>query len=240
MLTGQRAAGPSPVAGRLGGRFSGVLQWCQRCQPPKVATWFQPCRGSGHSGLRGGRGCPILPGGSKALVRSGVSRFLARLPASQWRGPWRALPFALCALQTALEGRRPVTQQWRRQDLSSGWFYGWLPLASAARLHTARRNDYSPGLHPQNHPRSNRKLHELLLTLFESSPFVKSLRRTPLRQTAAPLQRPAPAMATTMQAQAPPSKYVTLVSADGFEFVVLREATLVSPILKGMLDPRSA
>ncbi|KAJ6439667.1 methyltransferase domain-containing protein [Purpureocillium lavendulum] len=42
-----------------------------------------------------------------------------------------------------------------------------------------------------------------------------------------------------MQAQAPPSKYVTLVSADGFEFVVLREATLVSPILKGMLDPRS-
>ncbi|UNI20144.1 elongin C [Purpureocillium takamizusanense] len=46
-------------------------------------------------------------------------------------------------------------------------------------------------------------------------------------------------MATTMQALAPPSKYVTLVSADGFEFVVLREATMVSPILKGMLDPRS-
>ncbi|RDA83627.1 hypothetical protein CP532_2844 [Ophiocordyceps camponoti-leonardi (nom. inval.)] len=35
------------------------------------------------------------------------------------------------------------------------------------------------------------------------------------------------------------SKYVTLVSADGFEFVVLREAALVSPIIKGMLDPRS-
>ena len=33
------------------------------------------------------------------------------------------------------------------------------------------------------------------------------------------------------------SKYVTLVSNDGFEFVVLREATLVSPALKSMLDP---
>ena len=36
-----------------------------------------------------------------------------------------------------------------------------------------------------------------------------------------------------------PSKYITLVSADGFEFVVLREAALVSPIIKGMLDVRS-
>lgn len=36
-----------------------------------------------------------------------------------------------------------------------------------------------------------------------------------------------------------PSKYVTLVSGEGFEFVVLREAALVSPIIKGMLDPRS-
>ncbi|KAF4123860.1 elongin-C [Geosmithia morbida] len=35
------------------------------------------------------------------------------------------------------------------------------------------------------------------------------------------------------------SKYVTLVAGDGFEFVVLREATMVSPIIKGMLDPRS-
>ncbi|KAK7417687.1 elongin C [Neonectria magnoliae] len=35
-----------------------------------------------------------------------------------------------------------------------------------------------------------------------------------------------------------PSKYITLVSADGFEFVVLREAALVSPIIKGMLDVR--
>lgn len=31
------------------------------------------------------------------------------------------------------------------------------------------------------------------------------------------------------------SKYVTLVSSDGFEFVVLREATLTSPTMKGML-----
>ena len=31
------------------------------------------------------------------------------------------------------------------------------------------------------------------------------------------------------------SKYVTLVSKEGFEFVCLREATLVSPTMKGML-----
>jgi elongin-C len=37
-----------------------------------------------------------------------------------------------------------------------------------------------------------------------------------------------------------PSKYITLVSADGFEFVVLREAALVSPFIKSMLDVRSA
>ena len=31
------------------------------------------------------------------------------------------------------------------------------------------------------------------------------------------------------------SKYITLISAEGFEFVVLREATLVSPTIKAML-----
>jgi hypothetical protein len=31
------------------------------------------------------------------------------------------------------------------------------------------------------------------------------------------------------------SKYITLVSGEGFEFVVLREAALVSPTIKGML-----
>lgn len=31
------------------------------------------------------------------------------------------------------------------------------------------------------------------------------------------------------------SKYITLVSREGFEFVALREATLVSPTMKGML-----
>ncbi|KAI4870555.1 Skp1 family protein [Hypoxylon rubiginosum] len=35
------------------------------------------------------------------------------------------------------------------------------------------------------------------------------------------------------------SKYVTLVSSDGFEFVLLREATFVSPAIKSMLDPKS-
>ncbi|KAK3314698.1 BTB/POZ protein [Apodospora peruviana] len=32
-----------------------------------------------------------------------------------------------------------------------------------------------------------------------------------------------------------PSKYITLVSSDGFEFVVLREAAMISPTIKGML-----
>lgn len=35
------------------------------------------------------------------------------------------------------------------------------------------------------------------------------------------------------------SKYVTLVSGDGFEFVVLRETACVSGAIKRMLDPRS-
>lgn len=34
-------------------------------------------------------------------------------------------------------------------------------------------------------------------------------------------------------------KYITLVSSDGFEFVVLREAALRSKVIKSMLDPRS-
>ncbi|KAM0323006.1 hypothetical protein ACHAQA_009105 [Verticillium albo-atrum] len=35
------------------------------------------------------------------------------------------------------------------------------------------------------------------------------------------------------------SKYVTLISGDGFEFVVLREAVMISPAIKSMLDSRS-
>jgi transcription elongation factor B subunit 1 len=34
-------------------------------------------------------------------------------------------------------------------------------------------------------------------------------------------------------------EYLTLVSGDGFEFVVLREAALVSPAIKGMVNPDS-
>ncbi len=34
-------------------------------------------------------------------------------------------------------------------------------------------------------------------------------------------------------------KYVTLVSSDGFEFVVLRDATVRSTVIKSMLDPGS-
>jgi elongin-C len=36
------------------------------------------------------------------------------------------------------------------------------------------------------------------------------------------------------------SRYVTLISSDGFEFVVLREAVYVSGAIKRMLDPKSA
>ncbi|KXJ96385.1 Skp1 family protein [Microdochium bolleyi] len=36
-----------------------------------------------------------------------------------------------------------------------------------------------------------------------------------------------------------PSKYITLVSSDGFEFVVMREAAYISPAIKSMLDPKS-
>ncbi|RYC56705.1 hypothetical protein CHU98_g9504 [Xylaria longipes] len=35
------------------------------------------------------------------------------------------------------------------------------------------------------------------------------------------------------------SKYVTLASGDGYEFVVLREAVLISSAIKGMLDPKN-
>ncbi|KAI8634377.1 Skp1 family protein [Xylariaceae sp. FL1651] len=35
------------------------------------------------------------------------------------------------------------------------------------------------------------------------------------------------------------SKYVTLVSSDGFEFTVLRQAVMISPAIKSMLDPKS-
>ncbi|EMR68190.1 hypothetical protein MGN70_001678 [Eutypa lata] len=36
-----------------------------------------------------------------------------------------------------------------------------------------------------------------------------------------------------------PSKYITLISSDGFEFVVLRHAAFISPAIKKMLDPKS-
>ncbi|KEZ41837.1 hypothetical protein SAPIO_CDS6643 [Scedosporium apiospermum] len=40
-------------------------------------------------------------------------------------------------------------------------------------------------------------------------------------------------------AQNAPSEYITLVSSDGFEFVVLREAAMISTVIKSMIDPRS-
>lgn len=42
-----------------------------------------------------------------------------------------------------------------------------------------------------------------------------------------------------MMASLKPSKYITLVSGDGFEYVVMRDAAMISPFIKSMLDPRS-
>jgi len=33
--------------------------------------------------------------------------------------------------------------------------------------------------------------------------------------------------------------YITLISGDGFEFVVLRQAAMKSPMIRKMLDPAS-
>ncbi len=38
----------------------------------------------------------------------------------------------------------------------------------------------------------------------------------------------------------PPSPYVTLISSDGFEFIVSRDAACVAGTIKKMLDPQSA
>jgi hypothetical protein len=46
-------------------------------------------------------------------------------------------------------------------------------------------------------------------------------------------------MATSSDRPHSLSKYVTLVSSDGFEFVVLREAACKSGAIKRMLDPKS-
>ena len=40
-------------------------------------------------------------------------------------------------------------------------------------------------------------------------------------------------------AQSPPSEFVTLVSDDGFEFIIPREAACVSGTIRRMLDPSS-
>ncbi len=36
-----------------------------------------------------------------------------------------------------------------------------------------------------------------------------------------------------------PSKYITLVSMEGYEFVIMREAAMISPFIRRMLDPKS-
>jgi hypothetical protein len=46
-------------------------------------------------------------------------------------------------------------------------------------------------------------------------------------------------MATSSDTTQGLSKYVTLISSDGFEFVVLREAACKSGAIKRMLDPKS-
>ena len=42
-----------------------------------------------------------------------------------------------------------------------------------------------------------------------------------------------------MASKTEPSKWVTLVSSDGFEFVVLRELACKSGAIRKMLDPKS-
>ena len=54
-----------------------------------------------------------------------------------------------------------------------------------------------------------------------------------IRRTVSPIS----AKMSGQNGTAPQRKYVTLVSKEGFEFVVLREATLVSPAIRSMLDP---
>lgn len=44
---------------------------------------------------------------------------------------------------------------------------------------------------------------------------------------------------SVLSAMADESKYVTLISCEGFEYVVLRDAALISPVVKGMIDPKS-
>jgi elongin-C len=36
-----------------------------------------------------------------------------------------------------------------------------------------------------------------------------------------------------------PSQYITLISSDNHEFVVLRKSAMISPMIKRMLDPTS-
>lgn len=43
----------------------------------------------------------------------------------------------------------------------------------------------------------------------------------------------------TGKAEKEPSDYVTLVSSDGFEFLVLRSCANVAGLIKRMLDPQS-
>lgn len=42
-----------------------------------------------------------------------------------------------------------------------------------------------------------------------------------------------------MKMSSTPSSYVTLVSSDGFEFIVRRESAYVAETIKRMLDPNS-
>lgn len=134
------------------------------------------------------------------------------------------------------------------QELASASILVAAPLPSA--LFKLQLGWRTPGpCSPHGVSSAKELLVELKTQLFFLPPlqFLTSIKRLCRREpptsssdgTTAPKPRAFPTFPTIKMAtnggEAAPSQYVTLISADGFEFVVLREATLISPTIKGML-----
>lgn len=92
---------------------------------------------------------------------------------------------------------------------------------------------------PWKNSRSSRTDHQTRLKdAAESSPLFRLLDRPPflfVRQ----LHPNHTLAATTMESTPGSSEYVTLVSGDGFEFIVPRSTACVSGTIRRMLDPSS-